>query len=123
MSEKKGFICVVDDDFSNLEAVRSLLSAVGLQMVLFENPRLFLEHARYHPVSLAIVDVWMPGLNGLEVQRLLLDIAPEVPVIVMTGREDPGVQRIALAQGAIAFLNKPFSEAALLQAIRRVLPE
>ena len=99
MSGKTGFICVVDDDFSNLEAVGSLLSAIGLQMVLFENPRLFLEHARYHPVSLAIVDVWM------------------------TGREDPGVQRIALAQGAIAFLKKPFSETALLQAIRKVLPE
>jgi CheY-like chemotaxis protein len=101
----------------------SLLSAVGLQIVLFESPRLFLEHARDHPVSLVIVDVWMPVLNGLEVQRLLRDIAPGVPVIMMTGSEDPGLETIALALGAIAFLIKPFPDTALLEAIRRVLPE
>ena len=59
-------------------------------MMPFNNPRLFLEHAQNHVISLAIIDVWMPELNGLEVQRLLHNMAPATRVIMMTGRDDPG---------------------------------
>jgi len=88
----------------------------------FDNPQLFLEHARNHVIALAIIDVWMPELDGLEVQRRLHDIAPATPVIMMTGRDDPGIDRIALAQGAVAFLNKPFADTAFLEAIHSALP-
>ena len=115
-------ICVVDDDTSVLKALRRLLSSAGLPMSPFDNPQLFLEHARNHVIALAIIDVWMPELDGLEVQRRLHDIAPATPVIMMTGRDDPGIDRIALAQGAVAFLNKPFADTAFLEAIHSALP-
>jgi CheY-like chemotaxis protein len=120
---KKGIVCVVDDQVPNLKALVCLLSAVGLQAVPFDNPRLFLEYVKDHSISLAIIDLRMPDLTGLDVQRMLYDICPEVPVIIITGEQEPGIDRtIALEQGAIAFLFKPFEVTALLEAIRTVPP-
>ena len=120
---KKGIACVVDDHVPSLKALARLLSAVGLQAVPFDNPRLFLEYAKDHSISLAIIDLQMPDLSGLEVQRILYDIRPKVPVIIMTGEREPGIDRtIALDQGAIAFLFKPVEARALLEAIHTVLP-
>ena len=116
-------ICVVDDDISVLKALSRLLCSAGLQMLPFNDPRLFLEHAKEHKVALVIIDVWMPQLSGLEVQRLLQTIAPSTPVIIMTARDDPGMDRIAFAQGAVAFFAKPFSDAVFLEAVFRALPE
>jgi FixJ family two-component response regulator len=116
-------ICVIDDDTSVLKALGRLLSSAGLGMTGFSDPRLFLEHAKEHRVALVIIDVWMPELSGLEVQRLLQTIAPATPVIVMTARDDSGMDRIAFAQGAVAFFAKPFSDAVFLEAVFRALPE
>jgi FixJ family two-component response regulator len=121
---KKGIACVVDDRVPSLKALARLLSAVGLQAVPFDNPRLFLEYAKDHSISLAIIDLQMPDLSGLEVQRILYNIRPKVPVIIITGEREPGVDRtIALDQGAIAFLFKPVEASALLEAIHTVLPK
>jgi FixJ family two-component response regulator len=121
---KKGIACVVDDHVPSLKALARLLSAVGLQAVPFDNPRLFLEYAKDHSISLAIIDLQMPDISGLEVQRILYDIRPKVPVIIVTGEREPGVDRtIALDQGAIAFLFKPVEASALLEAIHTVLPK
>jgi FixJ family two-component response regulator len=121
---KKGIVCVVDDHVPSLKALARLLSAVGLQAVPFDNPRLFLEYAKDHSISLAIIDLQMPDLSGLEVQRILYNIRPKVPVIIITGEREPGVDRtIALDQGAIAFLFKPVEASALLEAIHTVLPK
>lgn len=121
MLDQPDTICVVDDDAAVLNALRRLLRSAGLQTILFEDPRLFLDHAKNHVVSLAIIDVWMPELNGLEAQRLLRDIAPSIPVIMITGRDDPGTDSIALAQGAAAFFAKPFNDILFLEAIRGTL--
>jgi two-component system response regulator FixJ len=115
-------ICVVDDDAAVLKALGRLLRSAGLQMMPFDNPRTFLEHAENHTITLAILDVWMPELSGLEVQRLLHHMAPGTPIIMMTGRDDPGMDSLAFAQGARAFFTKPFTDAALLEAIRAALP-
>jgi len=118
-----GIICVVDDEPPNLKALVRLLRAVELEAVPFESPPLFLEYVKDHSVSLAIIDLRMPELSGLEVQRALYDICPEVPVIIVTGEPEPGIDRtIALDQGAIAFLFKPVEATELLKTIRRVLP-
>ena len=120
---KKGIACVVDDHVPSLKALARLLSAVGLQAVPFDNPRLFLEYAKDHSISLAIIDLQMPDLSGLKVQRILCDICPKVPVIIVTGEREPGIDRtLALDQGAIAFLLKPVEASALLEAIHTVLP-
>jgi FixJ family two-component response regulator len=120
---KKGIVCVVDDDLPYLKALLRLLSATGLQAVPFDHPRLFLEYVKNYPISLAIIDLRMPDLSGLEVQRILYDSCPKVSVIIMTGEREPGRARtIALDQGAIAFLFKPVEASALLEAIHTVLP-
>ena len=115
-------ICVVDDDAAVLRALRRLLRSAGLDMIPFEDPQLFLEHAKNHTVPLPIIDIWMPEFNGLEVQRLLHNMAPATPVIMMTGRDEPGMNSIAFAQGATAFFTKPFDDAAFLEAIHTALP-
>jgi FixJ family two-component response regulator len=120
---EKGMICVVDDDLPTLKSLVRLLDALELQTVPFENPRLFLEYVKDHSVSLAIVDLRMPELSGLDVQRALCDICPGVPVVIITGEREPGIDRtIALDQGAIAFLFKPLAASELLKTIRKVLP-
>jgi FixJ family two-component response regulator len=91
-------------------------------MTGFSNPRLFLEHAKEQNVALVVIDVWMPEMSGLEVQRLLQTIAPSTPVIIMTARDDPGVDRIAFTQGAIGFFTKPFNDSAFLEVVLRALP-
>jgi FixJ family two-component response regulator len=116
-------VCVVDDDTSVLKALGRLLGSAGLHAMGFRDPRLFLEHAENHVVALVIIDVWMPELNGLEVQRLLQTIAPGTPVIIMTARDDPGLDSTAFAQGAVAFFAKPFSDTLFLEAVLRTLPE
>jgi FixJ family two-component response regulator len=108
MPERSEMISVVDDDMSVLKALGRLLGSAGLKTLLFNDPRLFLEHVRNHPVALAILDVSMPQINGLEVQRLLHDMAPATPVIMMTALDNPEADRLAFVQGAVAFFAKPF---------------
>ena len=112
----------MDDDTSVLKALGRLLSSAGLRMMPFSDPRLFLAHAEEHKIALVIIDVWMPELSGLEVQRLLQTVAPSTPVIIMTARDDPGMDRIAFAQGAVGFFTKPFNDSAFLEAVLRALP-
>jgi FixJ family two-component response regulator len=114
-------ICILDDDASVLKAMRRLLRSAGLQVLAFNEPHAFLQHAESKGMALAILDVWMPEINGLEVQRKLLEMAPSIPVILMSGRDAPAVRSVALAQGATAFLAKPFADEALLGAIREAL--
>jgi FixJ family two-component response regulator len=121
--DRQETICVVDDDTSVLKALGRLFSSAGLRMTAFSDPRRFLAHARENKIALVIIDVWMPELSGLEVQRLLQTIAPSTPVIIMTARDDPGMDRIAFTQGAIGFFTKPFNDSAFLQAVLRALPE
>jgi FixJ family two-component response regulator len=116
-------ICVIDDDASTSNALVRFLNVTGLETRVFQSPLLFLEYAKDHPVALAIIDISMPELTGLEVQRRLGQISPDVPVIIMTGQTDTRVnQAIALNQGAVAFLLKPIRGVTLLGAIRTVLP-
>jgi FixJ family two-component response regulator len=121
MPERSEKICVVDDDMSVLRALGRLLGSAGLQTLPFNDPRLFLEHVRNHPVALAILDVSMPQINGLEVQRLLHDMAPATPVIMMTALDNPEADRVAFVQGAVAFFAKPFDDAPFLEAVLRAL--
>ena len=114
-------ICVLDDDTSVLKAVGRLLCSAGLGIVAFNEPPLFLQYAETHEISLAIIDIWMPEVNGIEVQRRLRSIAPNTPVIMMTGRDEPALRSAALARGAAACLDKPFEGEILLASIRTAL--
>jgi len=114
-------ICLLDDDPSVLKAVARLLSSAGWHVQQFSDPEQFLEYAKIHRSPVAVIDVWMPLMNGLEVQSRLRQLSPSTRVIIFTGKDDPRVRSTALNAGASAFLSKPFDDEELLTAIRLAL--
>ena len=116
-------ICILDDDFSVLNSLRELLDSDGWEARTFDNPDLFLAYAREHPVKLAVLDVWLPQMTGIDVQERLRVISPETLVIVITGREEPAIRAAAMEAGAIGFLGKPFEDEAFLTPVRDALSE
>ena len=95
-----------------------LLSSAGWNVKQFSDPEQFLEYARTHRPPVAVIDVWMPIMSGLEVQSRLSQISPSTRVIIFTGKEDPLVRSTALNGGASAFFNKPFDDEEFLTAVR-----
>jgi FixJ family two-component response regulator len=116
-------ICILDDDFSVLNSLRELLDSDGWEARTFDNPDLFLAYAREHPVKLAVLDVWLPQMTGIDVQERLRMISPETLVIVITGREEPAIRATAMEAGAFGFLGKPFEDEAFLTLVRDALGE
>jgi FixJ family two-component response regulator len=114
-------VCLLDDDPSVLKAVGRLLSSAGWRVKQFSEPDEFLVYAKIHRVPVAVVDVWMPQMNGLEVQSRLRELSPTTRVIIFTGKDDPRVRSTALNAGASAFLTKPFDDDELLTAVRLAL--
>jgi two-component system response regulator HydG len=114
-------VCLLDDDPSVLKAVGRLLSSAGWHVKQFSEPDEFLVYAKIHRVPVAVIDVWMPLMNGLEVQSRLRELSPTTRVIIFTGKDDPRVRSTALNEGASAFLTKPFDDDELLTAIRLAL--
>jgi DNA-binding NtrC family response regulator len=121
MPEQTQSICIVDDDSSMRRCIQQLLDSDGLIALTFKNARDFLAHACSCPVSLAVLDVWMPETNGLEVQARLNQVSPDTKVIVMTARETPAIRTAALEAGAFAFVLKPFDDEAFLSLVRHAL--
>lgn len=114
-------ICIVDDDSSMRRSIQQLLDSDGLVALTFESPEDFLAHACTYRVSLAVLDVWMPETNGLEVQARLNEVSPDTKVIVMTARETPTIRTAALEAGAFAFVLKPFDDEAFLSLVHQAL--
>jgi FixJ family two-component response regulator len=100
-------VYLLDDDASILKATRRLLDSAGWKFVeIFTDPIAFLEHAAMHRPELAVIDISMPDMNGLEVQTRLRRVSPYTRVIVLTGQDDPSIRRIAMNAGASAFFTK-----------------
>jgi two-component system response regulator HydG len=114
-------ICLLDDDPAVLKGMSRLLSATNWNVKQFSDPEKFLAYAKTHRPPIAVIDVWMPIMNGLEVQSLLREISPSTRVIVFTGKEDPRVRSAALRAGASAFFTKPFDNQQFLTAVRMAL--
>lgn len=114
-------VCLLDDDPSVLKAVGRLLSSVGCCVKQFNDPAEFLAYAKIHRTAVAVIDIWMPLMSGLEVQSRLRELSPSTRVIIFTGREDPRVRSSALNAGASAFLMKPFDDDELLTAVSLAL--
>lgn len=114
-------ICILDDDSSVLSALQELLASDGFEAWTFDSPDRFLAHAQEHAVKLAVLDVWMPGTNGIEVQERLHELSPKTRVIMITGREEAPIRAAALEGGAFGFLVKPFDDEAFLTLVRRAL--
>jgi two-component system, LuxR family, response regulator FixJ len=114
-------VCLLDDDLSVLKGLGRLLSSADLHAETFSDPEVFLCYAQTHRPAVALVDVCMPQMSGLEVQSRLGQISPSTRVIIFTGNDDPLVRSTALNAGASAFLTKPFDDEELLTAIRLAL--
>jgi FixJ family two-component response regulator len=114
-------ISVVDDDESVREAISDLMDSMGLRTEVFSSAEEFLNSDGVSQTTCLIVDVRMPGMSGLELQSHLKAAGFRTPIIFISAHDDGEAKSRALAAGAIDFLNKPFSEDALLGAIRASL--
>ena len=100
-------VYLLDDDSSILKATRRLLDSAGWNNVeTFTDPSAFLERAAMHRPDLAVIDMRMPVMNGLEVQTRLRTVSPSTRVIVLTGSDDPSIRRTAMNAGASGFFIK-----------------
>ncbi|HTE92097.1 MAG TPA: response regulator, partial [Bradyrhizobium sp.] len=93
----------------------------GFNVERFSEPAAFLSAVGKSPCRVAILDVWMPDMNGLEVQAALRKHSPVTRIIFMSGRDDPSVRQTALEAGAFGFLSKPFDDEVLLQLVRKAV--
>jgi len=112
---------IVDDDEAVRDAMNSLLQSAGYKSVLFPSAEDFLNSSRIPETDCLLLDEGMPGLSGLELQMRLNEMKYFIPTIFVTAQSEDSVRTKALAQGAVAFLDKPFSATALLDAIRVAL--
>ncbi len=113
-----GIVGIVDDDESVRMAIRSLLRSLGFKVETFGSAEDLLGSARLDDIACLIVDLSLPGMSGVDLQRQLLAAKRELPMVFISAHDDPVAQQQALTAGALAFLRKPFSEKALIDAIR-----
>jgi len=121
-SKNDALIAIVDDDASVCEALESLLKSIGFRTASFISARSFLDSPQFPNVSCVVLDVSMPNMDGLELQRHLASTNP-IPIIFITAHGDEKTRERALRAGAISFLNKPFSDEALIASLHTALDE
>jgi len=114
-------ISIVEDDSSVREAAVSLLRSNGFVAESFSSAAEFLSSAGAREPGCLILDLRLPGMNGLELQHRLAVEGRHIPIVFITAHRNPEAQAQAMRAGAIAFLSKPFSEEALLGSIRLAL--
>ena len=110
---------MVDDDESARTGLGRLLRSVGFRVKTFVSAQEFLDHGQVENGALLVLDVRMPGISGLELQKILSARGSKLPIIFLTAFEDPQARSEALKAGSIAFLQKPVDEETLLEAIKR----
>jgi len=111
-------VYLLDDDASILKATGRLLDSAGWKIEVFTDPVAFLEQAAKHCPEVAVIDILMPEMSGLEVQRRLQRVSPSTRVIVLTAKDDPSVRRMAMNAGASAFFIKGVESGAFLAGVR-----
>ena len=114
-------ISVVDDDESVRRTTTLLIESFGFRAATFESAETFLKSGHSHDTSCLIVDVQMPGMNGLQFQSHLAAAGCGIPIIFITAYENNDSRRRAMQAGAAGFLGKPFSDEQLLQTIDSAL--
>jgi FixJ family two-component response regulator len=120
MPDVASIVFVVDDDVSVRESLELLIRSAGWHPETFASAQAFLSRSRPIVPSCLVLDVTMPGLNGLELQQRLAE-RTDMPIIFITGHGDIPMSVRAMKAGAVEFLTKPFGEGALLDAIRDAL--
>jgi FixJ family two-component response regulator len=121
MSSTSPVIFVIDDDKSVRDSLQRLLASVGLAVEAFPSAQAFLSSPRPDSPGCLVLDVRLPGLSGLDLQRELARTDVPLPIIFLTGHGDIPMSVRAMKAGAIEFLTKPFREQDLLDAIRQAI--
>jgi FixJ family two-component response regulator len=114
-------VYVIDDDAFVRSAIQGLLKSVGLRSETFGTPQEFLRSKRTDGPGCLVLDVRLPGINGLDFQRELADTGVRIPIIFITGHGDIPMTVKAMKSGAVEFLTKPFRDQDLLDAIHQAL--
>ena len=113
----KPVVFVIDDDESVCRALRRLMKSVGHNVRTFTSARDFLSQGCQNVPGCLILDVRMPEMNGLELQKRLVDSGSRMPIIFISAHEDISSRKQGLRAGAIAFLKKPFEDQALIEKV------
>ncbi len=114
-------VFIIDDDADVRASIAGLLKSVGLRSEIFGTAQEFLGRKRPEGQSCLVLDVRLPGMNGLDVQRELADAGVPIPIVFITGHGDIPMTVRAMKSGAVEFLTKPFSDQDLLDAIYQAL--
>ena len=114
----KETVYLLDDDSSILKSTGRLLDSAGWKVEAFTDPIEFLERASTHCPDVAVIDILMPDMNGLDVQNQLQRVSPSTRVIVLTAKDDPSVRRKAMNAGASAFFIKGVESGQFLAGIK-----
>jgi FixJ family two-component response regulator len=121
MSETEDTVFVIDDDGPTRESLKDLIQSVGLTVELFASAQEFLGSERPDVPSCLVLDVRLPRLSGLDLQRRMRERGLEIPIIFITGHGDIPMSVRAMKAGAVEFLTKPFRDQDLLDAIQQAL--
>jgi FixJ family two-component response regulator len=119
--KSRSVVFVVDDDFSVRESVTLLLQWAGLEVEAFGSATEFLMRRQVDAPSCLVLDMELPGLSGLDLQRQLAEVEQAIPVIFISGHCDISMTVRAMKAGAVDFLTKPFVDQDLLEAVQRAL--
>jgi FixJ family two-component response regulator len=121
--QHRNLVLVVDDDPGMLRGVQRLLRQHAYEPVLFSSAAAFKNHTDFEKTVCVVLDINLNDGSGIELRRRLNANGVSVPVIYITGNEDPAVRKAALASGCIAFLTKPFSVQSLIEPLKKVSAE
>ena len=118
LNQKTLDVYLVDDDASILRSTRRLLDSAGWNVEVFTDPSAFLQRAAVRHPDVAVIDIRMPKMNGLDVQVGLRRVSPSTRVIILTSKDDPSVRSIAMNAGASAFFVKGMDNKEFLTGIK-----
>ena len=121
MREPKVFIAVVDDDLSVREGLESLIRSAGCRVETFASAQEFLARPNTEAPNCLILDLQLPGLSGLDLQKRMAEVGLEIPIVFLTGHGNIPATVRAMKAGAVEFLTKPFDDEELLRAIQEAI--
>jgi FixJ family two-component response regulator len=121
MTNRRSIVSVIDDDESVRESLPYLLNELGYAVNVFSSAEEFLASSQIAQTECLILDMMMPGMSGRDLQRDLKRRREEIPIIFMTGQIDENVRSQVIKEGAVACLFKPFTDEALLEALKTAL--
>jgi FixJ family two-component response regulator len=121
MTDRAGMVFVVDDDASMRESLKNLIRSVGLRVETLASAQEFLRAKRGDEPGCLVLDVRMPGLSGLDLQKRMAEAGVDLPIIFLTGHGDIPMSVRAMKAGAVEFLTKPVRDQDLLDAVQQAL--